>query len=150
MSKGATDPGRLILLGFLAGGACHSFSVMVLVRRRKTLHMSLTFRLMQNLLMPAYIAFGGLVAETAAAYIDPSYSKLVMGATFPVCSYCEPARSCERSSCSFVLFSKNTQNKVGLVLVIVCGAELFTGNVLMLLVPACTGKIKWWRLVKVS
>lgn len=35
----------------------------------------------------------------------------------------------------------------GLVLVVIAGAELFTGNVMYLLVPTATGSVKWWRFL---
>ncbi len=68
----------------------------------------------------AYIAIGGIVSAVASHSITNfGVSKLVGGALFPI----------------------------GLVLVIICGAELFTGNCLMI-VPKMDGKISFASMFK--
>lgn len=67
-----------------------------------------------GMLAGAFIALGAIVAATAShSIVNVGVAKLVGGAVFPV----------------------------GLILVVICGAELFTGNVL-LAVPAADKKIK--------
>lgn len=67
----------------------------------------------------AFIAFGGALSTIASAGLDGATAKLVKGAVFPV----------------------------GLILVVVCGAELFTGNCL-LVAPAINRDIKLKGLFK--
>ena len=71
-----------------------------------------------GILAGAFIGFGGLgntVASQTFANIDPGVAKLIGAAVFPV----------------------------GLMLVVICGAELFTGNNLMTL--ALLQAVKWLR-----
>jgi len=76
-----------------------------------------------GILAGAYIGFGGMLSSTvtfdAAAIVGTGISKLLGGAVF---------------SC-------------GLMMVVIAGAELFTGNNLMVS-SALTGKITWSNLVK--
>ncbi|MGN0092975.1 MAG: formate/nitrite transporter family protein [Methanobrevibacter sp.] len=78
-----------------------------------------------SFLAGAYIAFGGLLAEianagmTAAGY-PIGLSKFVFGAVFPV----------------------------GLIMVIICGSDLFTGNCLYMTMGALSGKNSWGGLGK--
>lgn len=71
----------------------------------------------------AYIAFGAalatMVGNDLSKYLGVGMQKLVMGGVF----------------------------SVGLMLVVIAGAELFTGNNLIV-VSACTGHSKWSRLVR--
>lgn len=76
------------------------------------------------ILAGAFIAFGGAVATAASSDFSGGAAALVKGAVFPV----------------------------GLILVIICGAELFTGN--CLLISPCVGKdikptamLRSWGLV---
>lgn len=76
------------------------------------------------ILAGAFIAFGGAVATAASSGFSGGAAALVKGAVFPV----------------------------GLILVVICGAELFTGN--CLLISPCVGKdikvtsmLKSWGLV---
>ena len=76
-----------------------------------------------GILAGAYIGFGGMLSSTvtfdAAAIVGTGISKLLGGAVF---------------SC-------------GLMMVVIAGAELFTGNNLMVS-SALTGKITWSNLIK--
>ena len=79
---------------------------------------------MLGFLAGAYIAFGGFLAivvgrgSPALAQANPGLAKFVFGAVFPV----------------------------GLMLVVIAGSELFTGNV-GCITPAClSGRAKWTRL----
>lgn len=73
----------------------------------------------------AYIAFGGLLAEVAncgmvAAGYPVGLSKFVFGAVFPV----------------------------GLILVVICGSELFTGDVMFMTMGILDGKTNFVGLIK--
>lgn len=73
----------------------------------------------------AYIAFGGMFAEIttagmAAAGFPPGIIKLVFGAVFPV----------------------------GLMLVVIAGSELFTGNVMYMIMGVLEGKASIANLIK--
>lgn len=71
----------------------------------------------------AYIAFGAslatMVGNDVSKYLGVGMQKLIMGGTF----------------------------SVGLMLVVIVGAELFTGNNLIV-ISACTGHSKWSRLFR--
>ncbi len=76
-----------------------------------------------SFLAGAYIAFGGMLAEVvtggmAAAGFPPGLTKLFFGAVFPV----------------------------GLMLVIIAGSELFTGNVMYMTVGLLSGKSTFYGL----
>lgn len=78
-----------------------------------------------SFLAGVYIAFGGLLAEVvtsgmAAAGFPPGLVKLFFGGVFPV----------------------------GLMLVIIAGSELFTGNTMYMTVGVLTGKSSWGGLTK--
>lgn len=78
-----------------------------------------------SFLAGAYIAFGGLLAEVvtggmAAAGFPPGLVKLFFGGVFPV----------------------------GLMLVIIAGSELFTGNNMYMMVGVLSGKSSWAGLTK--
>ena len=78
-----------------------------------------------SFLAGAYIAFGGLLAEVvtggmAAAGFPPGLVKLFFGGVFPV----------------------------GLMLVVIAGSELFTGNNMYMPVGVLTGKASWLGLTK--
>ncbi len=78
-----------------------------------------------SFLAGAYIAFGGLLAEVvtggmAAAGFPPGLVKLFFGGVFPV----------------------------GLMLVVIAGSELFTGNTMYMTVGVLTGKSSWGGLTK--
>lgn len=89
---------------------------------------------MLSFLAGVYIAMGGLLSLMAAYGIpelganNPALVKLLMGATFPL----------------------------GLILVVLAGAELFTGNTAYFIPAAMQGKVKWsgvlrnWSLVWVG
>lgn len=73
----------------------------------------------------AYIALGAIAAQMVAGALPPSLAspglkKLALAAIFPV----------------------------GLCMVVIAGAELFTGNVMFEMVPALTLNIKWWKFIK--
>lgn len=73
-----------------------------------------------GLLAGAFIAFGGATSSTAAHMIDNvGLARLVSGVVFPV----------------------------GLMLIVICGGELFTGNCLMGM-AALNKQITWGRLVR--
>lgn len=67
----------------------------------------------------AFIAFGGAVSNSASAGFSGTQASLVKGAVFPL----------------------------GLILVVICGAELFTGNCL-LVAPLMTGDVKATGVLK--
>jgi formate/nitrite transporter len=78
-----------------------------------------------SFLAGAYIAFGGLLAEVvstgmASSGFPPGLIKLIMGAVFPV----------------------------GLMLTIIAGAELFTGNNMYMAVGLLSKKSSWGKLAK--
>ena len=78
-----------------------------------------------SFLAGAYIAFGGLLAEVvtggmAAAGFPPGLVKLFFGGVFPV----------------------------GLMLVVIAGSELFTGNAMYMPIGVLTGKSTWGGLTK--
>lgn len=78
-----------------------------------------------SILAGAYIAFGGMLAEIAnsgmlAAGFPLGLSKFVFGAVFPV----------------------------GLILVVLAGSELFTGNVMYMVMGVLDGKASWGGLAK--
>jgi formate/nitrite transporter len=85
--------------------------------------MNLSSVIVLGILAGAYIGFGGMLSSTvtfdAAAIVGTGISKLLGGAVF---------------SC-------------GLIMVVIAGAELFTGNNLMVS-SAMTGKISWATLIK--
>ena len=71
----------------------------------------------------AYIAFGGLLAEVAntgavAGGVPIGISKLIFGGVFPV----------------------------GLIMVVICGSELFTGDVMFMTMGLLDGKTSRWSL----
>jgi formate/nitrite transporter len=83
-------------------------------------------QLVLGFLAGAYIAIGGLLAIVVGkgspelAKLNPGLSKFVFGAVFPV----------------------------GLMLVVIAGSELFTGNC-GVIIPAClTGAVKWRALLR--
>jgi formate transporter len=78
-----------------------------------------------SFLAGAYIAFGGLLAEVvtgglAAVGAPPGVVKLLFGAVFPV----------------------------GLILVVIAGSELFTGNVMYMPFGVLKGKASWLGLIR--
>ncbi len=81
--------------------------------------------LVLSFLAGAYIAFGGLLAEVvgggmpAAKITNPGLVKLVFGGVFPV----------------------------GLMLVVIAGSELFTGNTALMVPSTLTGATRWTALV---
>jgi formate/nitrite transporter len=88
--------------------------------------LSVSKQLVLGFLAGAYIAFGGLLAivvgkgSPALAEANPGLAKFVFGAVFPV----------------------------GLMLVVIAGSELFTGNC-GVITPAClTGSAKWKALLR--
>ena len=88
--------------------------------------LSISKQLMLGFLAGAYIAFGGLLAivvgkgSPAIAAANPGLAKFIFAAVFPV----------------------------GLMLVVIAGSELFTGNC-GVITPAClTGKARWNGLLR--
>ncbi|MGB9936535.1 MAG: formate/nitrite transporter family protein [Methanobacterium sp.] len=78
-----------------------------------------------SILAGAYIAFGGLLAEVAvgglaAAGAPPGIVKLLFGAVFPV----------------------------GLMLVVIAGSELFTGNNMYMPLGILQGEASWFGLIR--
>ena len=85
-------------------------------------NLSITSMLIQGFLGGLYIAFGGMVAITVGkntGSLPGGISKLLFGATFPI----------------------------GLVLVVIAGAELVTGNMAALIPTWLNGRIKWWQML---
>jgi formate/nitrite transporter len=82
--------------------------------------------LVLGFLAGAYIAFGGLLAELIAGGMptvkaaNPGLFKLVFGAVFPV----------------------------GLMLVVIAGSELFTGNTALMMPSTLIGATRWTALVR--
>lgn len=81
--------------------------------------------LLLSFLAGAYIAFGGLLAEVvtgglAAAGAPAGIVKLLFGAVFPV----------------------------GLLLVVIAGSELFTGNIMYMPFGILQGKASWFGLIR--
>lgn len=86
---------------------------------------SMSNLILLSFLAGAYIAFGGLLAEVttgglAAAGAPPGIVKLLFGATFPV----------------------------GLMLVVIAGSELFTGNNMYMPFGILAGKASWMGLIR--
>jgi formate transporter len=79
--------------------------------------------LILGFLAGAFIAFGGLLAQVVGGAVpaikdaNPGLQKFIFGAVFPV----------------------------GLMLVVIAGSELFTGNCLLPVISALNGKAKWGR-----
>ena len=85
-------------------------------------NLSVTSMLIQGFLGGLYIALGGMVAIAVGkntGNLPGGLSKLLFGATFPV----------------------------GLILVVVAGAELVTGNMATLIPAWLNGRIRWWQLL---
>lgn len=85
-------------------------------------NLSITNMLIQGFLGGLYIAFGGMVAITVGkntGNLPGGISKFLFGATFPI----------------------------GLVLVVIAGAELVTGNMATLIPAWLNGRIKWWQML---
>jgi len=86
---------------------------------------SMSNLILLSFLAGAYIAFGGLLAEVAtgglaAAGAPPGIVKLLFGAVFPV----------------------------GLMLVVIAGSELFTGNCMYMPLGILDGKASWVGLIR--
>ena len=86
---------------------------------------SMSNLILLSFLAGAYIAFGGLLAEVAtgglaAAGAPPGIVKLLFGAVFPV----------------------------GLMLVVIAGSELFTGNNMYMPLGILAGKASWFGLIR--
>lgn len=90
---------------------------------KRVLTQSLSRTFLLSLLAGFYIAFGAqlmtVVTQDAAAHLGQGIARLLGGSVF----------------------------SIGLMLVVVCGAELFTGNSL-LAVPALHGAISWWKMLE--
>lgn len=85
-------------------------------------NLSITNMLIQGFLGGLYIAFGGMVAISVGkntGNLPGGISKFLFGATFPI----------------------------GLVLVVIAGAELVTGNMATLIPAWLNGRIKWWQML---
>ena len=84
--------------------------------------MSLEKTLVMGFLVGAFIAFGGFLAIMVGGGIpgikmtNPGFQKFVFGGTFPV----------------------------GLMLVVIAGSELFTGNTAISVPGVLSGRIKWF------
>jgi formate/nitrite transporter len=82
--------------------------------------------LILGFLAGAYIAFGGLLAQVVGGAVpgikadNPGLQKFIFGGVFPV----------------------------GLMLVVIAGSELFTGNCLLPIISALNGKAKWGGVFK--
>ncbi len=90
---------------------------------RRVLTQPLSRTILLSLLAGFYIAFGAelatVVTQDAATYLGAGVSRLLGGSVF----------------------------SLGLMLVVVCGAELFTGNSLMVK-SALQKEISWWRIAE--
>ena len=95
----------------------------VIAAGRRVFHQSMGRTFILSLLAGFYISFGAqlstMVSHDAARYAGVGVSRLLAGSVF----------------------------SIGLMLVVICGAELFTGNSL-LAAAALHGEISWWKLLE--